>query len=320
MRVLNRLRAPVLAGLIFSVVGCGGGGGGGSPAASPGPAPAPAPAPPTLSQLREASRLASQATFGLPFAAIEDMAGQGSDAWLDAQFLQPATLHLPIVDSLLARRNAGEFDDVEEDVELLISFRRYAWWHRTMTAPDLLRQRVAFALSEIFVVSDNVDALIINPAALSHYNDLLLTHAFGNYRDLLEAVSRHAAMGIFLSHVNNRLADPLNNTFPDENYAREVMQLFSIGLFELEIDGTPRLDGNGRPVPTYGNREIQEFAKIFTGMSFGGPQAFFGNPWPVFRVEMQMFDEFHDPATPAGLGLAQRRAWVRLATELFRDS
>ena len=195
----------------------------------------------------------------------------------------------------MQRRDAGEFAEFEEDIEFLILFRRLAWWHRTVTARDALRQRVAFALSEIFVVSDNVDALIINPFALGGYYDMLLENAFGNFRDLLRDVSLHPAMGIYLSHVNNRRSDPDNNTFPDENYAREIMQLFSIGLFELNLDGSVRVDENGRPIPTYSNVEIREFAKIFTGLSYGGSNAYFGNPIPEFLAPMQMFDAAHEP-------------------------
>ena len=94
-----------------------------------------------------------------------------------------------------------------------------------MTAPDVLRQRVAYALSQIFVVSDNVDVLNIYPAALASYYDVLLNNAFGNFRDLLQAVALHPSMGVFLSHLNNAKADPANNRFPDENFAREVMPL-----------------------------------------------------------------------------------------------
>jgi uncharacterized protein (DUF1800 family) len=122
-------------------------------------------------------------------------------------------------------------------------------------------------------------------------------HAFGNYRDLLRDVTLHPAMGIYLSHVNNRRSDPANNIFPDENYAREVMQLFSIGLFELNIDGSHRLDNAGDPIPTYSNVEIREFAKIFTGLSFGGASSFFGNPFPNFIFPMKMFDAEHEPGS-----------------------
>ena len=99
----------------------------------------------------------------------------------------------------------------------------------------------------------NIDILNDEPWALTSYYDVLLHGAFGNFRELLRDVALHPAMGIYLSHVNNRKADPDNNIFPDENFAGEVMQLFSIGLFELNIDGTPKLDGAGRPIATYDN-------------------------------------------------------------------
>ncbi len=277
--------------LIVVLHGCGGGGGGNpTPPAPPTPPP-----PPTAAELAATSRFLAQATFGMPFEAIDSVARQGHAAWLDAQFDLPATLHEPLIDDFVARRDAGEFAAFETDIEFLIFFRRLAWWHQTVTADDVLRQRVAFALSEIFVVSDNTDLLTIDPYALSTYYDLLQRNAFGNFRELLSEVSRHAAMGIFLSHVNNRRSDPVNNTFPDENYAREVMQLFSIGLFELNNDGSVKLDGNGAPIPTYSNTEIREFAKIFTGFSFGGPNSFFGRQIPHYRTPMAMFDAAHEP-------------------------
>ncbi|MDH3642701.1 MAG: DUF1800 domain-containing protein [Gammaproteobacteria bacterium] len=256
--------------------------------------PAPAPAP-TTAELNASSLLAAQATFGMPYEGIEAMARTGNEPWLDAQFAMPVTRHTPIVNDLVTRRSAGEFSNFEQDIEFLIFFRRFGWWHNTITADDVLRQRVAFALSEIMVVSDNVDALIINPYALTNYYDMLLRNSFGNFRDLLTDVTLHPAMGIYLSHVNNRKSDAVNNTFPDENFAREVMQLFSIGLFELNIDGSLQTDGNGQPIPTYSNTEIREFAKMFTGLSYGGPGSSFGNQNPVFQAPMVMFDAFHEP-------------------------
>lgn len=291
-RITLRLAAVLTSALLASA--CGGGGGGSGGGSRP---PTQPPAPPTVAELNEASRFASQATFGMDFDGIDAIARQGKEIWLDGQFDLPVTDHISIAADIVNRRNAGEFAQYENDIEYLVYARRLAWWHRTVTASDVVRQRVAFALSEIFVVSDNVDDLIVYPFALSGYYDTLLTHAFGNYRDLLRDVTLHPAMGIYLSHVNNRRSDPVNNTFPDENYAREVMQLFSIGLFELNIDGSLRLDGVGEPIPTYSNVEIREFAKIFTGLSFGGNNAFFGNPSPLFLAPMQMFDAEHEPGS-----------------------
>jgi uncharacterized protein (DUF1800 family) len=253
----------------------------------------PPPSDPTAAQLQSAAKLLDVTTFGADYATIDAVAREGNAAWLDRQFTLPASNHLPVV---LRYLNQYGFDINANPPPG--TFRRFAWWERTLTAPDQLRQRVAYALTQIFVVSDNVDAIFINPLALSSYYDMLLANAFGNFRDLLRAVTLHPVMGVYLSHVNNAKANPATNTFPDENYARECMQLFTIGLFELNSDATQKRDAKGNPIPTYDNGDIQEFAKIFTGLSYGAAQAggssFFGNPNPVLHVPMQMFEAYHD--------------------------
>jgi uncharacterized protein (DUF1800 family) len=249
-----------------------------------------------MNALDSASRLASRATFGMDYSAIEQLAAQGETAWLERQFSLSPGLHEPIVNELLARQAAGDFAAIEQTRKnIQFAFRRLAWWQQAVYAQDQLRQRVALALSEILVVSDEMDVLAVYPHALSNYYDTLLTHAFGNYRDLLRAVTLHPAMGVYLSHVNNAKANPATNTYPDENYAREVMQLFSIGLFELREDGSEAIGSNGEPIPTYDNDDIREFARIFTGLSYGGDGAFFGRRLPEFRQPMRMFGAFHDP-------------------------
>ncbi|MEM9172224.1 MAG: DUF1800 family protein, partial [Pseudomonadota bacterium] len=277
--------------LLVLLSACGGGGSGrGSVAPAQGPGPI------TKAERDDAARFAAQASFGMTYAQIQSIARTPRDQWIDSQIALPPTLQLPTAVDIFNRREAGEFSAFEEDVEYLIYARRLAWWHNTVTAPDTLRQRVAFALSQIFVVSDNVDALLVYPDALSTYYDLMLTNAFGNFRDLLYDVTTSPAMGLYLSHLNNRRSDPANNIFPDENFAREVMQLFSIGLFELNQDGSVQIGSNGLPLPTYSNADIAEFAKVFTGFSFGGDAAFFGNiDAPVFSLPMQMFDVAHEP-------------------------
>lgn len=280
--------------LVLTTTACGGGSSGSSRAVTPTPTPAPTPSPPTRAQMVDAASFAQQTTFGLPYAEIETLAADGKEVWLDRQFALPVSDHLSIAVDFFNRREAGEFDAFEDDIEFLVFARRLAWWHRAITAEDVVRQRVAFALSQIFVVSDNVDELNIHPDALSGYNDVLLRNAFGNFRDLLQEVALHPAMGVFLSHLNNRKADAAANTFPDENFAREVMQLFSIGLFELNPNGTLRTDGANNSIPTYDNQDIREFAKIFTGLSWGGAGAFFGKEVPDFSAPMQMFEGQHE--------------------------
>jgi uncharacterized protein (DUF1800 family) len=283
--------------LILALSGCGGGGGGsGNGNTGQNPPPTADPPPPQVSdaQLMAAADLLGRATFGPTFAEIETAAQQDLEMWLTAQFDQPPSLHMPVVE-----RYAAEYGSDINAMPPPGLYRRFAFWERALRAPDQLRQLTAYALTQIFVISDNVDTLVIDPRALASYYDMLLVNAFGNFRDLLRDVTLHPAMGFYLSHVNNGRADPVANTFPDENYAREIMQLFTIGLFELNPDGTPRLDSQGNEIPTYSNADIREFAKIFTGLSYGpqnpGGSAFFGNPAPVLYVPMQMFDEFHEP-------------------------
>jgi uncharacterized protein (DUF1800 family) len=144
------------------------------------------------------------------------------------------------------------------------------WWRRAITAPDQLRQRVAFALSEIMVTSA-VGSLSNNARALSSYYDVLLDNAFGNYRDLLKAVTLHPGMGAYLNMLSNRNGDLTIGRIPNENYAREIMQLFSIGLNRLWPDGSLMLDPTFQPVPTYDQSVVSGSARVFTGWYYAQP-------------------------------------------------
>lgn len=287
----QRMRICTLGLFLVLLWGCGGGGGAGTNAPAPGAQQPPATqAAPSDDELKAASRFLSRATFGAPLEEIEEVARMGPQAWLDRQRFVPPGSHAEVAIDVLARLQRGELSGFEPDGRI----RRWAWWQRTLTAPDQLRQRVAFALSEIFVVSDHADALGAHPFALAVYYDVLLANALGNYRDLLRDVALSPAMGVYLSHLNNRRSDPVRNTFPDENFAREVMQLFSIGLFELAPDGEPLKDDQGQPIPTYDADDIREFAKIFTGLSYGGDNTEFDGE-PDFGAPMRMYDAFHEP-------------------------
>lgn len=295
MRMLKWL--SIVSVLVLAACGGGGGGsgGGGNPPGGGSPPGGGTPPPePTRAELQAAARFLSMASFGPTLADIDDLAREDIDTWLTRQFSTAQSRHLPVV-----QRYALEYGaDVTMDPPPGL-YRRFAFFEHALNAPDQLRQLTAYALSQIFVVSDNVDALFIDPRALSSYYDMLAENAFGNFRDLLLDVTLHPAMGFYLSHVNNGRSDPVANTFPDENYAREVMQLFSIGLFELNEDGSQRLDGNNNPIPTYDNQDIREFSKVFTGLSYGPEQpgggTFFGSESRVMHVPMEMFDAFHEP-------------------------
>jgi uncharacterized protein (DUF1800 family) len=232
----------------------------------------------------QASRFLAQATLGADYAEIQRTARMGFKPWLADQFNRPIGYHQPMLDRLL-----------RQGLEVSSEERRYSWWQQVMDGPDPLRQRVAFALSEIFVVSDNNDAVASNPIAAANYYDMLLKNAFGNYRNLLRDVSLHPLMGAYLSHLRNDKSDPRSGRYPDENYAREIMQLFSIGLFQLKPNGTLVRDGSGRPIPTYDNDDITEVAKIFTGLAFDGADRNFGNGEAMWTRPMRMYEEHHEP-------------------------
>lgn len=144
--------------------------------------------------------------------------------------------------------------------------KQLVWYQAALTAPDALRQRMAWALSQLFVLGESGSNQPQAAEKYLSYYDIFLRHAFGSFRDILSEVTWHPMMGHYLTYINNRKADPRKGTFPDENYAREVMQLFTIGLWMLNPDGTFRLDEAGQLIPTYDNGDIEEFAKVFTGL------------------------------------------------------
>jgi uncharacterized protein (DUF1800 family) len=256
---------------------------------------------------KEAARFLLQAAFGpdqdseadgdiIP-ESVEEVQAMGFEAWIDDQFTRPVGMLQPFVEWCQANGNANA---------LYGDYKEYAWWNRAMGVPKLrpdssetqlpdpLRQRVAFALSQLLVISDRPEDLAVEPRGMANYYDLLLRHSFGNYRELLHDVALHPCMGMYLSHLGNRKPDPANNIFPDENFAREVMQLFSIGLWMLNSDGTRRLDPQGEPIPTYDNGVITEFARVFTGLAFGGANVNFGL-WPRdYTTPMKGWDAEHD--------------------------
>ncbi len=223
---------------------------------------------------RDAARLLAQATFGPTLPEIDRAAAIGPATWIDEQIAAPATLHLGATDvhyrAMLPLYNVGRATPEASCIQSLVCryARRDIWWRTSITAPDQLRQRTAFALSQFFVVSDlNADVAYTQYAPADFY-DTLVVNAFGDFRTLLEEVTLHPAMGRYLGMLQNEKADPARNTEPDENYAREVMQLFTVGLTELNPDGTPHTAPDGSLMPTYGDPEITDFARVFTGWNY----------------------------------------------------
>ncbi|MEO0649074.1 MAG: DUF1800 domain-containing protein [Planctomycetota bacterium] len=266
----------------------------------------------------DATRFLARASFGATGAASSELRALGYARWIERQQGLPVTELLP---GLLELGCSFVVDpDCEEDnIDPHIDLLNRLWWGHAVYADDQLRQRVAFALSEIFVVSFFNAELAEYPTMLADYYDALARGAFGNYRDLLETITLHPAMGIYLSMIRNRKEDPVAGTRPDENYAREVMQLFSIGLVRLDANGQPLLDPlSGATVPTYDQHDITELARVFTGWTFASEEtpsasldAFTGLAPSV--LPMQAWPAFHDDGAklilddvfvPAGLNPA----------------
>lgn len=264
--------------ILFLISSCGSGSSNEDPA-KPTPPPSPPPVSVSISA-EKASRFLTQSTFGATSDSINDLAEIGYEAWLNQQFSLPQSLHLPLV---------MEYPD---DENLTQNQRQEVWWRTVLTADDQLRQRIAFALSGIFVISDK-SILNETPYGVANYYDILVRNAFGNYRELLEEVTLSPMMGIYLSMLGNEKPNDELNIRPDENYAREAMQLFSIGLVKLNLDGTPQLDNNDKVISTYNQDIIKGFAHVNTGWHFAS------NPsWYDVRVNviepMKAFDDFHD--------------------------
>ena len=237
----------------------------------------------------DAARFLTQATFGPTRSEIDALTGGSISAWLDAQLALPFTSQRA---ALLADYNA--FGGLPSNGGIFAQNRLAAWWKTVLTAPDQLRQRVAFALSELFVVSD-VSLGQPYTEGLANYYDVLGRDAFGNFRQLLTDVTLSPIMGNYLSSLRNAKADPVAGTSPDENYAREVMQLFTIGLNKLQPDGTLVLDDTGLPVPTYDQTTVTEMAKVFTGWAYPStnPNAF-KTAHADFIDPMQLYPAYHD--------------------------
>jgi uncharacterized protein (DUF1800 family) len=201
-----------------------------------------------------AARFLDQATWGPTPASIAELQQAGIDNWLNAQFaLNTSDIpDQPILDS-------------KGNPNYTIRPVQAAFYQNTVTQPDQLRQRVAFALSQIWVVSHGGLAAAY---AFPPYWRIFRDDAFGNYRDLIRAVMLSPAMGHYLNMANNHKANPAKNTSANENYARELMQLFTLGLTQLNPDGTPVLDKNHNPVPTYDQTVVTNMAKVLTGWTY----------------------------------------------------
>jgi uncharacterized protein (DUF1800 family) len=236
-------------------------------------------------------RFLTQATFGVTAADLASLTSLGYTQWIANQMALPATSHRQATDA-----DAAYFPNTGSQYPVTSNNRQAAWWKIVTTAPDQLRQRVAFALSEILVVSDVASSISNYPDGLANYYDMLARDAFGNFRTLLQDVTLSPVMGNYLTYLRNAKANPATGTAADENYAREVMQLFTIGLNLLQPDGTLKLDTTGLPIPTYNQATIVQTANVFTGWSYYQATAnpsFYGGA-VNFDQPMMLYPAYHD--------------------------
>lgn len=239
------------------------------------------PTPITLSKTQvnlDILRFLNQATFGaIPEQYHELRALIDDDAdnriavysdWIDKQIQLPQSSLLELTDATLAKFSKEDTLVEKTQGEPGERIRRDSFWPIAIYGQDQLRQRMAFALSEILVISDENTEVRKAYRGAADYWDMLANNAFGSYRQTLEDVTKHAVMGSYLSHLRNQKADPSTSHFPDENYAREVMQLFTFGLVKRQKNGALLLGNNNLPEPTYDLNDIKEMAKVFTGLGF----------------------------------------------------
>lgn len=248
----------------------------------------------------DAIRFLQRSTFGPRPNDVTNLSETGYADWIESQLQTPATFMLPYTRQLAEPRWLEHIN---------------SWFKLTVNAPDQLRQRVAFSLSQFFVVSGKTE-LGEHPAALANYYDILIAGSFGNFRDLLEQVTLSPVMGNYLSMKGNQKPDIANNIRPDENYARELLQLFSIGLVQLNPDGSVQLDSNGIPVPTYDQKTVEGFAHVFTGWHFKDV-----DNWNYPKNEdwfspMQAYGEHHDKGSKTLLNGVRLPAGQRAEKDL----
>jgi uncharacterized protein (DUF1800 family) len=268
----------------------------------------------------DAARFLEQATFGATDADIHNLSLIGYQAWLNQQFaMQPTPTEPAVEQALIVNNPPCASTDVTCNAALFVQnsadegLVQDTFWQQSLTAPDELRQRVKYSLSQLFVISsNNTTAIQSMPRGEASYYDMLGNDAFGNFRQLLQDVTLSPMMGQFLSMLGNDKGNA--TTDPDENYAREVMQLFTIGLWQLNNDGSQQLDGNGNAIPTYSNTDVMGLAAVFTGFSWNIPGDSSDDAWsncclyvgPGYGEEllpMQSYPDHHSTVEKDFLGV-----------------
>ncbi len=241
----------------------------------------------------EAARFLTQASFGPTLAEVSRLRATGYSEWLRQEFNKPATSARTYMETVNASLLGAGQSGVSHNQRL------DRWFYTGATGTDQLRQRAAFALSQILVISDQNSSLGGEPIQVSEYWDILARNAFGNYRELLDQTTWNPSMGKYLSHFRNQKASTDGTRQPDENYAREVMQLFTVGLIERNLDFTPILSA-GQPIPTYDQSVVSNYAKVFTGFNYNNATTISNGTNTYLR--MTCIESAHDVGTKTVIG------------------
>ena len=266
----------------------------------------------------QAFRLLQQATFGPTESEIKTLQSQGVVRWLDNQLNQNSAYsssidsHYSHLERYKTIAKMAEPSTYKKDSDFNNNFhgrtsdyQTAAWFENALHGTDQLRQRIALALSELMVISGKKQRTRFRGDSLAGYYDLMAKHAFGNFRTLMGDISRSPGMGLFLSHQGNKKYSSSSNTHPDENFARELMQLFTMGLWEMNQDGSMVKDSSGNPIPSYTQDDVEELAKVMTGYDLKGNSKYgrtnrgSGEEW---SSSMEFTSDHHEYASKTLLG------------------
>jgi len=271
----------------------------------------------------QAIRFLNKATFGATQESIESLKSMGVEAWINKQFLIPSVENIYLRKTIdLAKQseplaNPHTVEEYLEDNDKVFNkekasfksprYRLTSWFDTVLLEEDQLRHKVTYALSQIIVESDFEPIFTRRGEALARYFDILYHNAFGQYENLLNDISHSASMSLYLTYNGNKKAhlnDANVTIYPDENYAREIMQLFSIGLNEINLYGTSKKDSNGNLIPSYSQEDVNNLARVFTGWDNKRSGAGDDNRWDKFGVvgftrgdfthPMEFTEEYHD--------------------------
>lgn len=289
-----------------------------------------------VSSVNNAFRLLMQATFGPTEGDIDEIVSTGTDSWIEKQLNMPSAYDNASDSHKTHLQRTIEIAKTAQPSQPWISengifnesisrptvkdYQMSTWWENALGHPtnvyhgsDQLRQRIAYSLSQLLVASALETRFQRRGESLAYYNDILAKNAFGNFRTLIGEVARSATMGVYLSHQGNRKSNKIQATRPDENFARELIQLFTIGLYDLNLDGSPNRDENqlsypdegANTVASYTQTDVEEMAKVMTGWDLKGNDTYGGTGGKKFRIadytsSMEFFPFYHEDEIEEG--------------------